>query len=617
MKAFVAILSFLLIITPNHAQDSAAEADINTSLLSTVSTPLPEYGLVISPDGNIAVFARMSGAWGARGNKSRLYVTQKRDSGWTIPKPLFGNTFNTGDPFFSPDGTILYFTTNQALDGTEKADDDIWMADHEAGIFKRPRPLAGVNSNGMESSPVVSANGSLYFSSIRPSGLGSGDIWVSRLVDGVFQKPENVGAPVNTQYGEWNLFIEKDELYLVVEASGRPGAKSSNGDLYLYRKAENGWESAVPLSHVNTTGSDLMPRLSPNGRNFLYTSSGMAGSKDTEIRQSNVPDFLGMGNTSSKQSLVVISRSNHEAIVLEPNTLEVISRYPTGPGPHEVAVSPDGQTIFTPNYGVYPRPHSNPILPSQMQFTSEPSDTMTRIERASGSVSNVKFPICARSHGITVSPDGHIWVTCQNEGRVMELNSKNGALIRDWPIGEPGSHILRATRDNNYIVTSNVASGSISIFDRKSGTIKTVKTGSGAEGLALTPDQSRVWVGNTQDNSISIVNITDGTLEQTFSSHGRFPVKIVVAPDNSEAWVVNTFSNEIAILDTKSGSLIDKLRFNSPPLGIQISPDGETVYATFPRLNEVRAYNRISREEVARTNRVMEGDGMAWGARLP
>lgn len=617
MIAFVAILSFLLIITPFHTQESTAKADISTSLLSVVSTPLPEYGLVISPDGDTAVFARMSAAWGTRGNKSMLYVTHKHGTGWTIPKPIFGDTFSTGDPFFSADGTILYFTSNQALDGTEKADDDIWLADHEVGIFKNPRPLAGVNSDGMESSPVVSAKGDLYFSSVRSGGLGSGDIWVSRLVNGVFQGPENVGAPVNTQYGEWNLFIEKDERYLVVEASGRPGAKSSNGDLYLYRRKENGWKSPVPLSHVNTTGSDLMPRLSPDGKSFLYSSSGTAGSNDSEIRQSKVHDFLGMDNTSSKQTLVVISRSNHEAIVLDPNTLEVISRYPTGPGPHEVAVSPDGQTIFTPNYGVFPRPHSEPILPSQMQFTSEPSDTLTRIERASDTVSNVKFPICARSHGVTVSPDGHVWVTCQNEGRVMELNSKTGALIKDWQIGEPGSHILRATRDNNYIVTSNVASGSISIFNRKSGAIRTVKTGSGAEGLVLTPDHRSVWVGNTQANTINIVNIAEGTLEREFTSHGRFPVKMVIAPDNSEAWVVNTFSNEIAILDTKAGSLIDKLRFNSPPLGIQISPDGETVYATFPRLNEVRAFNRISRQKIAKTNQVMEGDGMAWGARLP
>lgn len=612
MKIFAAVLNFLLIITPSSAQEPPAGEGAFTSLLSIVSTPLPEYGLVIAPDGNTAVFARMSGAWGTRGNKSTLYVTRKHDTGWTIPKQLFDNTFSTGDPFFSPNGTILYFTTNQALDGTEKADDDIWLADHEAGVFRHPRPLAGVNSDGMESSPVLSANGNLYFSSVRPGGLGAGDIWVSHFIDGAFQVPENLGAPVNTQHGEWNLFVQKDELYLVVEASGRAGAKSSNGDLYLYTKTEQNWDSAVPLSHINTTGSDLMPRLSPGGKSFYYTSSGTAGSTDTEIRQTSVPTFLGTGNASSNQSLVVISRSNHEAIVLDPNTLEVISQYPTGPGPHEVAISPDGQTIFTPNYGVYPRPHNEPILPSQMQFTSEPSDTLTRIEMTQGTASNVKFPICARSHGVTVSPDGHVWVTCQNEGRVMELNGKTGVMIKDWLIGEPGSHILAATQDNNYVVTSNVASGSISILNRKPGTIKTVKTGQGAEGLALTPDHRSVWVGNTQANKISIVNIAEGTLEREFPSHGRFPVKIVIAPDNSEAWVVNTFSNEIAILDARTGAFKDKLRFNSPPLGILISPSGETIYATFPRLNEVRAYNRISRGEIARTNQVMEGDGMAW-----
>jgi len=582
------------------------------ALLTSISSPLPEYGLVISPDGNTAVFSRMSGAWGNPDNQSTLYVTHKNSGRWTIPKHLFDDSFKAGDPFFSLDGASLFFTTNQTLNGTQKQDEDIWLVDHKAGEFTNPRPLTVVNSSAMESSPVQIENGSLYFSSMRPGGIGAGDIWVSRYINGSFQTPENVGAPVNSVFGEWNIFVEKNERFLIVETSGRPDGESASGDLYLYEQSDGNWNKAIPLSHINTTGSDLMPRLSNDGKTFFYTSSGAWKSKDTEILQIKASDFLSPPVKRLNRSLVVVSRSNHEAVALNPDTLEVIARYPTGPGPHEIAAAPGGATLYAPAYGIYPKPHEEPILPSQMQFTSQPSDTLTRVIVGGVGIENTQIPICARSHGVTVSPDGHVWVTCENESRVMELDGTSGTLINNWSAGDKGSHILVATRDNRYVVTSNVDSGSISIFDRTSAAVKTVITGNGAEGLALAPDHKSVWVGNTQANTISIVRISDGSVMNEFSSQGRFPVKMVIAENSAEVWVINSFSREIAILNYNTGEFIEKLTFASPPLGIQISPDQQIIYATFPRLNEVRAFKRETRQEIARTDQVMEGDGMTW-----
>ncbi|WP_262695295.1 beta-propeller fold lactonase family protein [Kordiimonas aquimaris] len=606
-------LAFALVITLINAVHVNAAKDVNyTSLLSLISSPLPEYGLVISPNGNTAVFTRMSGAWGSKNNQSTLYVTHKVLSEWTTPEPLFGKVFQTSDAFFSPDGRTLFFTSNQGLSGTAKTDDDIWQVSYQNGSFIDPKPLRGINSDTVESSPVVTANGNIYFSSRRSGGMGAGDIWISRFANGTYQPPQNLGAPVNMTTSEWNLFVDKDEQYLIVEASGRKGAKSASGDLYLYKKNAGNWGDATPLSHINTTGSDLMPRITNDEQGFFYTSSGSSSSRDTEIYYKSASDFLFQTTEALKRVLVVVSRSNHEIVALDPYTLEVVARYPTGKGPHEVATSSNGKIIYTPAYGVYPKPHIEPILPSQMQFTSEASETLNRISLASDNPQNSEFPICQRSHGIVLSPDEHLWVTCQNESRVMELNEKTGALIKNWPLGVPGSHILVATPDNNYIITSNVSAGSISILNRLSGTVKTVQTGAGAEGLALEPNSENVWVGNTQENTISVVRVDNGTIINEFPSHGRFPVKMTVTEGASEVWVVNTFSRGISILDLGSGDLKDKISFNSPPLGIHSSSDGETIYVTFPRLNEVRAFNRRTRKEMARTDQVMEGDGMAW-----
>lgn len=605
------LFSYLLTLASIWGLSTHANANPIDRLLSVVSSPMPEYGLVLTPDGDTAVFARKSGPWGQSGSRSVLYVSYRQGSDWTDPTPVFSEASSADDPFFSPDGSTLYFTTNRVFGGGVKADSDIWVIDYSTNTFRNPRPVENVNSAAEEYSPVLTADGSLYFASSRDGGLGAGDIWVSRSGNGAFQAPENLGAPVNTAGGEWNVFVATNQRYLVVEASGRADAKSPSGDFYLHNKNGKTWGPAIPLAHINTTGSDLLPRLSPNDQYFLYTSTGSAGSVDADILAIDKEAFLNANGEPANEQLLVVSRSNHEIVALNPDTLNEIARYPAGPGAHEVAVSLDGKTAYAPNYGVYPKPHTEPILPSQMQFTSEPSDTLSRVDLSAPSGTD-KIAICSHSHGTTVSPDGHVWVTCQNEGRVLELAGTSGALIKSWPAGDMGSHSLVATRDNRFVVTSNVDAGSVSIFNRTDDTVNRVKTGQGAEGLALTPDHSHVWVGNTQANTISVVRIADGAITQAFPSHGRFPVKMIIAPDGSETWIVNTFSSEIAILDAVNGELKEKLTFDSPPLGILISPDGERVYVTFPRLNEVRSFERNTRTEIARTDGVMEGDGMAW-----
>ena len=44
----------------------------------------------------------------------------------------------------------------------------------------------------------------------------------------------------------------------------------------------------------------------------------------------------------SADLLVVLNKSDHEAVLVDPATLKPVARLATGRGPHEVAVSPDG-----------------------------------------------------------------------------------------------------------------------------------------------------------------------------------------------------------------------------------------------------------------------------------
>lgn len=130
---------------------------------------------------------------------------------------------------------------------------------------------------------METASGALYFASTRPGGLGQGDLWRARASGGGFAEPESLGPAINSPTGEWNLLVAADESWIIFEASGRSDGLSPAGDLYLAMATPEGWSRPRPLAAVNTTGSDLMPRLSVDGASLLYTSTRSAASRNADL----------------------------------------------------------------------------------------------------------------------------------------------------------------------------------------------------------------------------------------------------------------------------------------------------------------------------------------------
>ena len=125
----------------------------------------------------------------------------------------------------------------------------------------------------------MAANGTLYFSSARQGGKGSLDIYRSRLVDGKYTEPENLGDGVNTPGPETDPFIAPDESYLLFASQGRPdgllggGAVYARGDLYISYQVDGHWTPAKSLGpDINSVFEESNPFVSPDSKYLYFTS---------------------------------------------------------------------------------------------------------------------------------------------------------------------------------------------------------------------------------------------------------------------------------------------------------------------------------------------------------
>ena len=241
-----------------------------------VSTEAEEYRIAFTADGRTAYFARGT-AFFPISRAATIYETTFRDGAWSTPTVAsFSGQYPDIDPFISPDGRLLLFSSIRPVAGEARKDLDLWVAVRTVNGWSEPRHLgAAVNSPRDELYPSVDASGMLYFGSDREGGVGGWDIYRSTVTgrdpDGIpqYASAENVGAPVNTSRWEFNPAISTDGNTLIFTGLNYPGG-AGFGDLYEARRTTSGWSTPTSLPSINTSADEYHASLTSDGRTLLF-----------------------------------------------------------------------------------------------------------------------------------------------------------------------------------------------------------------------------------------------------------------------------------------------------------------------------------------------------------
>jgi Tol biopolymer transport system component len=166
---------------------------------------------------------------------------------------------------------ILFQTNREQTRESEKImTSDI--AQDDAGGWSRATNLSAVNSDSSEYYISFSGNGNLYFGSSRPGGYGHEDIYVSRLVNGAYTQPKNLGATINSRESEHDPCISDDERFIIFKSENRDDG-FGEADLYFSKLDDKlSWTPAQNLgSKINTKSYEYCPYFSPDGKYFFYS----------------------------------------------------------------------------------------------------------------------------------------------------------------------------------------------------------------------------------------------------------------------------------------------------------------------------------------------------------
>src|SRR5450759_3889222 len=155
-------------------------------------------------------------------------------------------------------------------------------------------------------------------------------------------------------------------------------------------------------------------------------------------------------STPSK-ALLVLAKSDNTLAIVDPSSLKVIARMPSGPDPHEVVASTDGKFAYISNYG------------------GGAYNTITVIDLVEQkALPAVDLGALRGPHGL-VFAGGKVWFTA--EGAKVIGSYDPAAKKVDWVLGtgQNRTHMIFVSEDLKRMVTSNVSSATMTFIEKSAG----------------------------------------------------------------------------------------------------------------------------------------------------
>lgn len=243
-------------------------------------------------------------------------------------------------------------------------------------------------------------------------------------------------------------------------------------------------------------------------------------------------------------TLLVLNKSDDTVSLVDLQTQAIRATLPTGDGPHEVAVSPDGKTAVVSNYG----------------DSQHPGNTLTVIDVAGKKVvRTIELGNYSRPHGVAWLQGDDVAVTVEASKALLVVSVTGGKVKHAIATDQVGSHMVAVSPKHRRAFTANIGSGSTTVVDLSANKrIADVATGKGAEGIAVAPDGSEVWVTNRDANTISVVDPATLKITATLQP-GEIPIRVKFTPDGTRALISNARSGDVAVFDTVTKELVGRV----------------------------------------------------------
>jgi len=256
----------------------------------------------------------------------------------------------------------------------------------------------------------------------------------------------------------------------------------------------------------------------------------------------------------------ITNYGSNSVSVINTATNADVATIPVGSLPIGISVSPDGTLVYVTN--LY-------------------SDDISVISTATNTVVST-IPTLTEPYSVSVSPDGsRIYVGYAASDNVSVFNTATNALITAIPGGQGLIYEVVVSPDGSKVYASG--NGTIGVINTANNAVISSIAGASG-GMAISPDNKTLYAvaDGTQSKTVAVINTATNVIIDTIGVGGDI-YDLAISPDESRLYVTsispNTFFlGTVTVINTATNAIIAQVPIGPGSFGISVSPDGSQVY---------------------------------------
>ena len=296
------------------------------------------------------------------------------------------------------------------------------------------------------------------------------------------------------------------------------------------------------------------------------------------------------------ETLLVGNKGEDTLSVIALASGEELGRLPTGRMPHEIAVSPDGSQAAVVAYGsttidvfdvasrtkvrtidLSPnqRPHGLLWLSDGRLVATTEGSTSVAVVAPDGKLTSISTGQKG-THMIVVAPDNRTAYTANiGSGTVSVLDLKTARKLRDLTIGGKPEG-LALTRRGRELWVGDLDAPRVSIWDTATGEkIAERPVDPVAIRVLASPDGKLVATSNIASGTISLFDAETRALLKTIKVSGeqaKGQVTLLFSADSKRIYAAETGHDKVAEIDVASGAVLRRIAAGKNGDGLAIAP---------------------------------------------
>ncbi|TML11418.1 MAG: YncE family protein [Actinobacteria bacterium] len=304
---------------------------------------------------------------------------------------------------------------------------------------------------------------------------------------------------------------------------------------------------------------------------------------------------MATSNRDIKPLVYVPNNSTNDVTVIDPETFQVIDRFPTGGLPQHVVPSWDMSVLYvnnntgnslTPIDPKTGKPGPNIAVddPYNLYFTPDGKYAIVMEERNNviavrdaktfAEVKKVRTPCRGVNHA-DYSIDGSYFIaSCEFSSQIIKFDVATLDVVADLTIAGSVPQDVRVMNDGLTFLVADLSKGGVHVVDgERFEVIGFIATGAGAHGIYPSRDSKVMYVSNRSGGSVSVIEQSSRQVTYTYRiPGGGSPDMGSVSADGRVLWLSGRYHNVVYAIDVLDWKLLARIAVGVGPHGLTYFP---------------------------------------------